>query len=120
MRRWTGARLGIVAAILIAAIVTNVTVNLRFKELADYFPFIGVSVWVVILLTAPLRQPEWKLVPEAFKGTIFLLALVTCASLMPVEKLPPASWQSAFTLGLRLRGIRQHPAYRARAEAERL
>ncbi len=93
------ARLGIVATILIAAIATNVTVNLQFKHLADYFPFIGVSVWVVILLTARLRQPEWKLVPEAVKGTIFLLALVTCASLMPVEKLPPASWPSALTLG---------------------
>ncbi len=37
--------------------------------------------------------------PEAFKGTIFLLALVTSASLMPVEKLPAASWQTAFGLG---------------------
>ena len=94
-----GARIGIVFAILIVAILTNVVVNLRFKELADYFPFIGVSVWVVLLATAPLRQPDWKLVPEAFKGTIFLLALVTCASLMPVEKLPAASWESAFALG---------------------
>ena len=94
---WT--RLGIVAAILVAAIATNVTVNLRFKELADYFPFIGVSVFVVILLTAPIRRPEWGLVPEAFKGSIFLLALVTCASMMPVEKLPAASWQTAFGLG---------------------
>src|SRR5262245_34708954 len=42
-----GARLGIVAAILIVAIVTNVAVNLKFKDLADHFPFIGVSVWVV-------------------------------------------------------------------------
>src|SRR5688572_5002425 len=82
---WT--RIGIVAAILVAAIATNVTVNLRFKELADYFPFIGVSVFVVILLTAPIRRPEWEPVPEAFKGSIFLLALVTCASMMPVEKL---------------------------------
>jgi Na+/H+ antiporter NhaD/arsenite permease-like protein len=54
---------------------------------------------VVILLATPLRKPQWDLVPEAFKGTIFLLALVTCASLMPVEKLPVASWQTAFTLG---------------------
>src|SRR5688500_6798204 len=94
-----GARLVIVFAILIVAILTNVAVNLKFKELADYFPFIGVSVWVVILATAPLSQPDWKLVPEAFKGTIFLLALVTCASLMPVEKLPAASWESALALG---------------------
>jgi Na+/H+ antiporter NhaD/arsenite permease-like protein len=94
---WT--RIGIVAAILVAAILTNVTVNLEFKELADYFPFIGVSVWVVILLTAPLRRPDWELVPNAFKGSIFLLALVTCASMMPVERLPAASWQTAFGLG---------------------
>ena len=39
------------------------------------------------------------MLPEATKGTIFLLALVTCASMMPVEKLPAASWQSAFGLG---------------------
>jgi len=37
--------------------------------------------------------------PETLKGTIFLLSLVSCASLMPVEKLPLASWQTAFGLG---------------------
>ncbi len=37
--------------------------------------------------------------PETFKGTIFLLALVTNASLMPVEELPLASWQTALGLG---------------------
>jgi Na+/H+ antiporter NhaD/arsenite permease-like protein len=93
------ARLAIVALILVAAIATNVTVNMKFKHLADYFPFIGVSVWVAILACAGWRKPQWDLVPEAFKGTIFLLALVTCASLMPVEKLPPASWQSSLALG---------------------
>jgi Na+/H+ antiporter NhaD/arsenite permease-like protein len=93
------ARIGIVALILIAAIATNVTVNLRFKHLADVFPFIGVAVWVAILACAPIRKPAWNLVPEAFKGSIFLLALVTCASLMPVEKLPAASWQTSFGLG---------------------
>ena len=30
---------------------------------------------------------------------LFLLSLVMCASMMPVEKLPPASWQSTFALG---------------------
>jgi len=93
------ARIAIVGAILVAAIGTNVLVNLKFHNLVGNFPAIGVAVWVVILLSAPLRQPDWKLVPEAFKGSIFLLALVTCASLMPVEKLPPASWQSSFALG---------------------
>jgi hypothetical protein len=85
--------------ILILAIGTNVAVNLKFKHLADHFPFIGVSVWVVILACTPWRKPQWDLVPGAFKGSVFLLALVTCASLMPVEKLPPASWQSSFVLG---------------------
>jgi Na+/H+ antiporter NhaD/arsenite permease-like protein len=94
------ARIAIVALILVAAIATNVTVNLKLKHLADHFPFIGVSVWVVILACAGWRKPQWDLVPEAFKGTIFLLALVTCASLMPVEKLPLASWQSSLSLGL--------------------
>jgi Na+/H+ antiporter NhaD/arsenite permease-like protein len=93
------ARIGIVALILVAAISTNVTVNLKFKHLADVFPFIGVAVWVVILGCVPIRKPAWNLVPEAFKGSIFLLALVTCASLMPVEKLPVASWQTSLGLG---------------------
>ena len=93
------ARVGIVVFILVSAIATNVTVNLKFTAMADHFPFLGVAVWVALLLALPLRKPEWKLVPDAFKGSIFLLALVTCASMMPVEKLPPASWPSALTLG---------------------
>jgi Na+/H+ antiporter NhaD/arsenite permease-like protein len=93
------SRLGIVAFILIVAIITNVTVNLRFNHLSDAFPFIGVAVWLAILVCVPVRKPQWDLVPEAFKGSVFLLSLVLCASLMPVEKLPAASWQSAFGLG---------------------
>jgi hypothetical protein len=53
----------------------------------------------VILITAALRRPDWSVMPETFKGTIFLLALVTTASMMPVEKLPIASWQTALGLG---------------------
>jgi hypothetical protein len=39
------------------------------------------------------------LLPEAAKGSAFLLSLILCASLMPVEKLPVASWQTALGLG---------------------
>ncbi len=60
---------------------------------------IGAAVWVAILLSVPIRKPDWSVVPPAVKGSIFLLALVTCASLMPVERLPAASWQTAFGLG---------------------
>jgi Na+/H+ antiporter NhaD/arsenite permease-like protein len=93
------ARVGIVAFILAAAIGANVVANLRFPAVLDVFPVIGAAVWVAILVTTPLRRPDWKLLPEAFKGSVFLLSLVTIASMMPVEKLPPASWQSAFSLG---------------------
>jgi Na+/H+ antiporter NhaD/arsenite permease-like protein len=93
------ARLGIVGFILVSAIGANVVANLKFPRALDVFPVIGAAVWVAILVSAPLRQPDWKLLPDAFKGSVFLLALVTCASLMPVEKLPPATWQSAFSLG---------------------
>ncbi|MEK7230517.1 MAG: citrate transporter, partial [Pseudomonadota bacterium] len=93
------ARVGVVAFILVAAIVTNVYVNVLHGETADSFPFIGVAVVLAILVSMPLRKPAWNVLPEATKGTIFLLSLVTCASMMPVEKLPAASWQSAMTLG---------------------
>ncbi len=93
------ARVGIVAFILVAAIGANVTMNIKFPWVADYFPVIGFAVWVAIVLSLPVRKPDWSVVPPAVKGSIFLLALVTCASLMPVERLPAASWQTAFGLG---------------------
>ena len=90
---WT--YVGIVAAILVIAITANVIANLKYPAVLDVAPVIGLAVWIVILATAPLRQPDWKILPETFKGTIFLLALVTNASFMPVEELPAASWQTA-------------------------
>lgn len=93
------SRVAIVAAILIAAIVANVVANLYFNAVLDHFPVIGAAVWVAILATAPVRRPDWSVLPGALKGSIFLLSLVMCASLMPVEKLPPASWQTTFGLG---------------------
>ncbi len=93
------ARVCIVAAILVAALAANVTANLKFPALLDTIPVLGIAVWAVILLTAAWRAPDWSVMPETFKGTIFLLALVTAASMMPVEKLPVASWPTALGLG---------------------
>jgi Na+/H+ antiporter NhaD/arsenite permease-like protein len=93
------ARVGIVAFILAAAIIANVVANTKLGHLSDKFPFIGAAVWLAIIVATPLRKPDWALLPEAFKGSIFLLSLILCASLMPVEKLPVASWQTAFGLG---------------------
>jgi Na+/H+ antiporter NhaD/arsenite permease-like protein len=93
------SRVTIVAIILAAAIAMNVLINVKFAEHSDSFPFIGAAVWAAILVTAPWRQPDWKLLPGAFKGSVFLLSLILCASMMPVEKLPVASWQTALGLG---------------------
>jgi Na+/H+ antiporter NhaD/arsenite permease-like protein len=92
-------RVAIVAAILVAAIVANVVANLYFNAVLDHFPVIGAAVWVAILATAGIRRPDWSLLPGAFKGSVFLLSLVVCASLMPVEKLPSASWPTTLGLG---------------------
>jgi Na+/H+ antiporter NhaD/arsenite permease-like protein len=92
-------RVGIVVFILAAAIAMNVIINVRFPESSDSFPFIGASVACAVLISAVVRRPDWEIVPEAMKGSIFLLSLVLCATLMPVEKLPGASWQTAFGLG---------------------
>lgn len=89
----------IVLMILVAALVSNVVANLKFPALLDHLPVIGLAVWAVIIGMASVRRPDWHIMPETLKGTIFLLALVTCASMMPVERLPPASTHTAFGLG---------------------
>jgi Na+/H+ antiporter NhaD/arsenite permease-like protein len=93
------SRVFVVFAILVVAILSNVMANLRSPALLNMIPVIGLAVWVVILATAAWKRPDWSVMPETFKGTIFLLALVTCASLMPVEQLPAPSWQTALGLG---------------------
>jgi Na+/H+ antiporter NhaD/arsenite permease-like protein len=92
-------RIGIVGLILIVALATNVIVNVKFTEHADRFPFIGVAVWVAILVSAGTRRPDWEILPQALRSSIFLLSLVLIASMMPVERLPMASWQTALGLG---------------------
>ena len=93
------ARVFIVALILATAIVANVVVNVQFPEIADRFPFIGAAVWVALLVCVPLRRPHWEELPGAFKGSVFLLSLVFAASMMPVHRLPDASWKVAMGLG---------------------
>ena len=81
-------RLGAVVLILVGAITTNILLD---------FPAAG--VWIAIVIAALFTRTDWKVVPASLKGSLFLLTLVTCASLMPVETLPVASWQTAFGLG---------------------
>lgn len=81
-------RLGIVILILIGAIISNVVYDM---------PALG--VWVALLIGALVRSTDWNELRHSALGTLFLLCLVTCASLMPVEELPAASWQTALSLG---------------------
>ena len=92
-------RVGVVAFILVAAVAVNVVVNTRFTAQSHLFPFLGAAMWAAILVSVPLRKPHWSLLPGAFQGSIFLLSLVLCASMMPVEQLPAASWPTALGLG---------------------
>ncbi len=94
---WT--RVAVVAFILIAAVAVNITINARFKQVSDLFPFLGAAVWVALLITAVVRRPDWSLLPGALKGSLFLISLVLAASMMPVDQLPLASWQTALGLG---------------------
>ena len=74
--------------ILIGAILTNYFLD---------FPALG--VWIAIIIGSFFRKTPWDEIPKSVQGTIFLVALVTCASLMPVNELPAATWQTAFSLG---------------------
>jgi Na+/H+ antiporter NhaD/arsenite permease-like protein len=78
----------IVALILVGAIATNIM-----------FDFPALGVWIAILMGRLMRKTPWQELKHAWQGTIFLVSLVTIASMMPVEELPPASWQTAFILG---------------------
>jgi Na+/H+ antiporter NhaD/arsenite permease-like protein len=92
-------RVGVVIALLASVIGANVAANLFAPDLLNALPVVGLALWAGVILTAPVRAPDWKVLPENLKGTAFLLSLVLAASLMPVERLPPASWESAFALG---------------------
>lgn len=84
--RWN--KLLVVFLILAGTISTNML-----------FDFPALGVWLALILGAALTRIPWKEALHAILGSIFLLSLVTCASMMPVDELPHASWQSAFVLG---------------------
>ena len=93
------ARVAVVGVILASAIAVNVYVNMVHPAQAESFPFIGVAIWLALVAMVPIRKPSWSLLPEAARGSSFLLSLVLAATMMPVDRLPLPSWQTAFGLG---------------------
>ncbi len=95
----TWMRLVTVLVILIAAVGANVWFNTHNPEVMSHFPVMGIAVWGAIFAMMGVTKPTWSILPNAVKGSVFLLSLVMCASMMPVEELPGASWPTVFALG---------------------
>jgi Na+/H+ antiporter NhaD/arsenite permease-like protein len=89
----------VVIIVLASAIAANVGAHLLDAHILDDVPLIGLAVAAAIVLTIPIARPDWSIVPRAARGAIFLLALVSAASMMPVKSLPAPSWETALGLG---------------------
>jgi len=89
----------VVIIVLASAIGANVGAHLLDAHILDEVPLIGLAVAAAIILTIPIARPDWSIVPGAARGAIFLIALVSAASMMPVKSLPAPSWETAFGLG---------------------
>ena len=81
--------LAIVILIPLLAMAANVLVDLM-----------AAGVWAAILLGAMFRRTDWGELRRSFAGSLFLVVLVFCASLMPVQDLPAATPGSTFVLGV--------------------
>jgi Na+/H+ antiporter NhaD/arsenite permease-like protein len=97
--RVDGARVLVVGVLLATTVVVNVASNVWYPGSGARFPLLAAALWGSIGLTALYRPPDWRLMPEAASGALFLLSLVASASLMPVSELPEPSWATAFGLG---------------------
>jgi len=81
-------KISVVILVLLFAIATNYWLDMP-----------AAGVWIAILIGALITPTPWNEVRKSISGTLFLLALVAAASLMPVEDLPRASWHSTLALG---------------------
>jgi Na+/H+ antiporter NhaD/arsenite permease-like protein len=90
---------GVVIFVLASAIGANVGAHLLDAHVLDEIPLIGLAVAGAILIAAPIAKLDWSIVPRAARGALFLLALVSAASLMPIKSLPLPSWETALALG---------------------
>jgi Na+/H+ antiporter NhaD/arsenite permease-like protein len=89
----------VVIIVLAAAVAANVGAHLLDAQMLNRIPLIGLSVAASLILCAPFAKPDLSVIPGAARGALFLLALVSAASMMPVKSLPAPSWETTFGLG---------------------
>ena len=89
----------VVGIVLASAIAANIGAHLLDPKILDEIPLIGLAVAASLLLLAPVARPDWSILPHTVRGALFLIALVSIASMMPVKSLPLPSWETALGLG---------------------
>ena len=89
----------VVVIVLASAIGANVGAHLFDVEILDEIPLIGLAVAAALLLAAPIARPDWSILPHTARGALFLISLVSAASMMPVKSLPAPAWDTALGLG---------------------
>ena len=82
-------KIAVVGMTLAGAILANVYLRLP-----------AAGIWAALLLGALFTRTKWNVLPGALRNSLFLLSLVFMASMMPVEKLPDASPETALFLGV--------------------
>lgn len=92
-------RVMVVACILGAAVTANILQNTVWAGIEEHAPVLAIAIWFALLATSKFRKPDWAVVPSISKGSLFLIALVLCASMMPLNKLPQPSPGSTFAIG---------------------
>lgn len=92
-------RVLVVASILAAALIANVMQNTVWAGIEEHAPVLAIAIWIALVGTAKFRKPDWAVVPSISKGSLFLIALVLCASMMPLSQLPKPSPGSTFAIG---------------------
>ncbi len=95
---WT--RVAVVGFVLATLVGVNVIANSLFPQHEELAPVLGLGLWAAVLLSAPLRAPDWSVLRWALSGSLFLVVLVALASLMPIESLPAPSATTTFGLGV--------------------
>ena len=63
------------------------------------FEFPAAGIWVALIIGAFITKIKFKLIKNSFESTVFLVVLVFCAELVPIDSVPDASILSTLAIG---------------------